>query len=150
MHRPGPSDEIVAETDDGMTTVEAIIAHSPDLVFLDIKMPGLDGFEVLAGIEDAGVQPSIIFVTAFDAHAVQAFDVGAVDYLLKPFDASRFDQALARAETRFDRDAERGVDPGPPRAPRGVASASGLPRAVSRPWAGSSLFRSHTGHRMKG
>lgn len=108
-NRPGY--EVIAETRDGMATVEAIVEHAPDIVFLDIRMPGLDGFEVLAGIEDAEVRPSIIFVTAFDAHAVQAFDVGAVDYLLKPFDAVRFDQALARAETRLGRGTGGGIDP---------------------------------------
>jgi two-component system LytT family response regulator len=106
-----PDYEVVAEARDGMATVEAIVEHAPDIVFLDIKMPGLDGFEVLAGIEHIAVRPSIIFVTAFDAHAVQAFDVGAVDYLLKPFDAARFDQALARAATRLDSSADRGIDP---------------------------------------
>jgi two-component system, LytTR family, response regulator len=106
-----PGYEVVAETRDGPATVEAIIEHAPDIVFLDIKMPGLDGFEVLASLEDADAQPSIIFVTAFDAHAVHAFDVGAVDYLLKPFDGIRFGQALTRAEARLDRGFARGIDP---------------------------------------
>ena len=92
--------DVVAESGDGASTVDAIMAHAPDIVFLDIKMPGLDGFEVLAAIEEMKPPPAIIFVTAFDSHALQAFDVGAVDYLLKPFDAGRFEQALARAELR--------------------------------------------------
>jgi two-component system LytT family response regulator len=95
-----PEYTIVAEASDGVGTVEAIVEHRPDIVFLDIKMPGLDGFEVIATLEDSQVLPAVIFVTAFDSYALQAFEVSAVDYLLKPFDASRFDQALERATAR--------------------------------------------------
>ncbi|SRR5579883_398234 len=97
--RPGYA--IVAECGDGPATVEAIIAHEPEIVFLDIRMPGLDGFEVLAALDAARVPPAVVFVTAFEAHALQAFEVSAVDYLLKPFDAARFDQALGRAAARL-------------------------------------------------
>ncbi|MEP6731525.1 MAG: LytTR family DNA-binding domain-containing protein [bacterium] len=93
--------DIVAESVDGSATVEAIMTHAPEIVFLDIKMPGLDGLEVIAAVEDCRIPPAIVFVTAFDSYALQAFDVGAVDYLLKPFDAPRFEQAVARAEVRL-------------------------------------------------
>jgi two-component system, LytTR family, response regulator len=95
--------EIVAECADGPETVEGIIEHAPSLVFLDIKMPALDGFDVLEALDAAQIPPAIVFVTAFDAYALKAFDISAVDYLLKPFNAARFEQALARAEARLDR-----------------------------------------------
>ena len=96
-----PEYTIVAECADGTETVEAIVQHEPDLVFLDIKMPALDGFDVLEALEAARVPPAIVFVTAFDAYAVKAFDVSATDYLLKPFNAGRLDQALARVAERL-------------------------------------------------
>lgn len=98
-----PGYEIVAECGDGPETVEGIIEHAPDLVFLDIKMPALDGFDVLEALDSAQMPPAIIFVTAFDAYALKAFDISAVDYLLKPFNTARFEQALARAESRLAR-----------------------------------------------
>ena len=97
----GRAHTIVAEVGDGPAAVEAILEHRPEIVFLDIKMPGLDGLEVLAALSDAARPPAVVFVTAYDAHAVRAFEVGAVDYLLKPFDAERFAHALGRAETRL-------------------------------------------------
>jgi DNA-binding LytR/AlgR family response regulator len=104
--------EIVAECRDGPDTVEAIVRCAPDIVFLDIKMPGLDGFDVLAALEENRLPPAIVFVTAFNAFATQAFDVSAVDYLLKPFDAERFQQALTRAEARLaNAPASSGLDP---------------------------------------
>jgi two-component system LytT family response regulator len=90
---------IVAEARNGVEAIAAITANAPDVVFLDVQMPGMDGFEVLAGLPAAS-RPSIIFVTAFDAYAVRAFDVHAVDYLLKPFDATRFAVALDRVRAR--------------------------------------------------
>ncbi len=107
--------EIVAETGDGPATVDAIIAHTPDVVFLDIKMPGLDGFEIIATLQDMPAMPAVIFVTAFDSYALQAFDVGAIDYLLMPFDAGRLEQALARAEAQAE--ARAGRTPGQPLEP---------------------------------
>jgi two-component system LytT family response regulator len=101
MLEPKPEYAIVAECADGTETVEAIVQHEPDLVFLDIKMPALDGFDVLEALEAARVPPAIVFVTAFDAYAVKAFDVSATDYLLKPFNAARLDQALARVAERL-------------------------------------------------
>jgi two-component system, LytTR family, response regulator len=97
-----PEYTIVAECGDGPETVEAIVQHQPDLLFLDIKMPALDGFDVLAALDAARLPPAIVFVTAFDAYAVQAFDVSATDYLLKPFNTQRLDQALERVSQRLN------------------------------------------------
>jgi len=94
-----PDVAIVAEARNGVEAVAAITATAPDVVFLDVQMPGMDGFEVLATLP-AAARPSIIFVTAFDEYAVRAFDVRAVDYLLKPFDAARFTAALDRVRAR--------------------------------------------------
>jgi two-component system LytT family response regulator len=98
-----PEYEIVAESGDGTATVEAIAEHEPDLVFLDIRMPELDGFEVLAAVEQSARPPAIVFTTAFDAYALRAFETGAIDYLLKPFNAERFAQTLVRIESRLVR-----------------------------------------------
>jgi two-component system LytT family response regulator len=95
---------VVGEARNGVEALATIAASAPDLVFLDVQMPGMDGFEVLAGLPAAS-RPSIIFVTAFDGYAIRAFDVHAVDYLLKPFDAPRFALALDRVRTRRARSA---------------------------------------------
>ena len=89
---------ILAECGNGFEAVKAIAEHKPDLVFLDVQMPKLDGFEVL---ELIGQEISVIFVTAFDQYAMRAFDAHAVDYLLKPFSADRFQKAVARARERL-------------------------------------------------
>jgi two-component system LytT family response regulator len=88
--------ELCAEATDGEATVEAIRTLRPDLVFLDIQMPDLDGFEVLHRIAPAPL-PRVVFVTAYDEFAVRAFEVHALDYLVKPFTDARFDLAFARA-----------------------------------------------------
>jgi two-component system LytT family response regulator len=88
--------EVVAECRNGREALEAITRCEPDLMFLDIQMPGKTGFEVLAEIEE-GKCPYVIFVTAFDRFALQAFDVNALDYLLKPVNEARFRAALSRA-----------------------------------------------------
>jgi two-component system LytT family response regulator len=106
-----PDHAIVAEAGDGPAAVAAIRAHAPDLVLLDIKMPELDGFEVVAALQQLSVPPAVVFTTAFKEYALQAFDVGAIDYLLKPFDAERLAQALARAEARRPRGAGAALDP---------------------------------------
>ena len=90
--------EIVAECVNGFDAVKAITELEPDLVFLDIQMPRLDGFEV---VELAGRKPRYIFVTAFDNYALKAFDIHAVDYLLKPFSQQRFNEALDHARARI-------------------------------------------------
>ena len=96
MLRAQPGVEIVGEVDSGNAAVEAIRSLQPDLVFLDVQMPGKSGLEV---VRDVGVDvmPLTIFVTAYDKHALEAFEVAAVDYLVKPFDDERFEQALQRA-----------------------------------------------------
>ncbi len=91
--------EIVGEAGNGAEAVEVIRDSAPDLVFLDVQMPEMDGFQVLQALGPAA--PAVIFVTAFDEHAVNAFDANAADYLLKPFDDDRFHRALARARARI-------------------------------------------------
>jgi two-component system, LytTR family, response regulator len=89
--------EIVGECADGRTAVEIISKEAPDLVFLDIQMPELDGFGVLAELQGKRM-PAVVFVTAYDRFALKAFEVHALDYLLKPFDRERFEKALSRAK----------------------------------------------------
>ena len=90
--------EIVAECANGFEAVKAVTELKPDLLFLDIQMPKLDGFEVL---ELIGTEMAIVFVTAYDEYAIRAFDIHAVDYLLKPFGAERFEIALQRVKKRL-------------------------------------------------
>src|SRR5690606_38429650 len=93
--------EVVGEAGSGPEAVERITELAPDLVFLDVQMPGLDGFGVLERLgQEGGRLPHVVFVTAFDEYAVRAFEVHAVDYLLKPFSPDRFAQALQRARER--------------------------------------------------
>jgi two-component system LytT family response regulator len=94
--RAEPDVTVVGEAEDGVAAVGAITALRPDLVFLDVQMPGLDGFGVLDEIGLARA-PAVIFVTAYDRYALEAFDAHAVDYLLKPFDRGRLRDAIARA-----------------------------------------------------
>ncbi len=93
-----PDVEIVAECANGFEAVKAIAELAPELVFLDIQMPKLDGFEV---VELAGAKTQYVFVTAYDQFALRAFEVHALDYLLKPFSRERLDQALAHAHARL-------------------------------------------------
>jgi two-component system LytT family response regulator len=101
-----PELTVVAQCADGAEAVAAIAGLKPDLVLLDVQMPEMDGFEVLREVGPARM-PVVVFVTAFDRFALRAFDVAAVDYLLKPFDDERFDLALARAKHAV-RNAEAG------------------------------------------
>jgi two-component system LytT family response regulator len=94
--------DLVAECPNGPDAIEAIDRLQPDLVFLDIQMPGANGFEVIEAI-GAERMPLVVFVTAFDQYALRAFDVHALDYLLKPFDRERFHEALVRARQQLDR-----------------------------------------------
>jgi two-component system LytT family response regulator len=100
LHR-FPDIEIVGECGDGKQAVETILELSPDVVFLDIQMPGMDGFDVLAALPAANI-PAVIFLTAYEQHALRAFDVHALDYLLKPVDDERFDSAVGRARKLLD------------------------------------------------
>lgn len=93
-----PEIEVVAECANGFEAVKAVTELKPDLMFLDIQMPKLNGFEVL---ELIGTDRAIVFVTAYDEYALRAFDIHAVDYLLKPFNAERFEKALERVHQRL-------------------------------------------------
>jgi two-component system, LytTR family, response regulator len=99
--------ETVCDCADGYEAAEALARHAPDLVFLDVRMPEVDGFQLLERL-DAARLPLVIFVTAYDEYALRAFEVSAVDYLLKPFDRRRFAQALQKAKARLA--TERGSD----------------------------------------
>ena len=131
--------EVLAQGTNGIEAVELIRTHRPDVVFLDVQMPGLDGFAVLRQLlEQGGAEslPQIIFATAFDQYAVRAFDVNAIDYLLKPFDRSRVLQALERARKRVQ---ERGtpVSGNQPGAALGTeAQISALLRLIEQTSAG--------------
>jgi len=92
---------VVAECAGGRDAVGRIATLEPQMVFLDVQMPDLDGFGVLQAL-DGNPLPAVVFVTAFDQYAVRAFDVHAVDYLLKPYDTARFREALARAKERIE------------------------------------------------
>ena len=114
--------DVIAQGTNGIEAVDLIEEHHPDLVFLDVQMPGLDGFAVIKRLKErsearARTQPSdgeplpqIIFATAYDQYAVRAFDVNAVDYLLKPFDRTRVEQAVERAKTRMSGGAAPGAE----------------------------------------
>lgn len=95
-----PDLEIVAECGDGATAVAAIEEHRPDVVFLDIQMPELDGFGVLEAVAVPEL-PVVVFVTAYSQHAIRAFEIHALDYLLKPFTRERFRQTLARVRQQL-------------------------------------------------
>jgi len=95
-----PSLEIVAVCEDGGCALEAIETHRPDVAFLDIRMPGLTGLEVAAAAAEASPATRIVFVTAYNQYAIEAFDRGAVDYLLKPIDPARLAQTVKRLQAR--------------------------------------------------
>lgn len=102
--------QIAGEAADGHAAVAAIEEHQPDLVFLDIQMPGLTGFDVIEAIS-GGKMPTVIFTTAYDTHAVRAFEISALDYLLKPFKPARFREALERARAKISGKHPAGGDP---------------------------------------
>ena len=120
--------EIIAECANGFEAVKIVTEQKPDLMFLDIQMPKLDGFEVL---ELIGSDTAVVFVTAYDSYAIKAFEVHAVDYLLKPFGADRFEASLKRAKERL-----AGKLPGGRafrnRFSRSRASAGAIPRPHRR------------------
>jgi two-component system response regulator LytT len=106
--------EVIAQAGNGLEALTIIERVTPEVVFLDVQMPGLNGFEVAHRLIQDGRSPNIIFVTAFDKHAIEAFEVNAVDYLLKPIEPARLEQALERARRRVGEapanDAQRQVE----------------------------------------
>lgn len=98
--RQEPDIDVVGECGDGGSAIAALSSLSPDLVFLDVQMPELDGFGVIESV-GGNHMPAVVFVTAFDQHAVRAFDAQAIDYILKPVDPERFRRALQRARSRL-------------------------------------------------
>ena len=109
--RQDPEIEIIGESGSGMEAIAEIHKSKPDLLFLDVQMPECDGFDVLEFL-GKDVPPAVIFATAYDQYALRAFEAGALDYLLKPFDNTRFDLALARAKQKIAlrRDAPQKAD----------------------------------------
>jgi two-component system LytT family response regulator len=101
--------DIVGEMTNGREAVDAIRAMTPDLLFLDVQMPEIGGFEVLEALGSDPI-PHVIFVTAYDQYAVRAFEVHALDYLLKPFDRERFEASWQRAKAEIQRDKNGGMD----------------------------------------
>src|SRR6266446_1657777 len=106
--------DVIGQAGNGVEALTTIDRLHPDVVFLDVQMPGLTGFEVARRMLDGESSPHIIFVTAYDQHAIEAFEVNAVDYLLKPLDPVRLEMALQRARHRIsaDRRAERASEIG--------------------------------------
>lgn len=100
LARAWPGLEIVAECEDGASALEAIAEHAPDVAFLDIRMPGLTGLEVAAAATEASPGTRIVFTTAYDQYAIDAFDRGAVDYLLKPVEGERLAATVQRLQQR--------------------------------------------------
>ena len=135
-----PDAEVVAEASGGREAVAAVREHRPDLVFLDVQMPGQSGLDVVREIGPEAM-PATVFVTAYDHHALEAFSVHALDYLLKPFEDDRFRQALARARDRVrlrevdalrDRLVRLLGGPPPPEAAAREASPEAPPRYLER------------------
>jgi two-component system LytT family response regulator len=104
--------EVVAECSNGAETLKAAREHRPDLLFLDVQMPKLDGFEVIEALSPEEL-PAVIFTTAHDEHAIRAFEVNAVDYLLKPFTEARFKTAIERVRKEFEKGERAGQRFGP-------------------------------------
>jgi DNA-binding LytR/AlgR family response regulator len=100
LQRAWPGLRVVAECEDGASAVEALAEHTPDVAFLDIRMPGLTGLEVAAAAAEASPRTRIVFVTAYDQYAIDAFDRGAIDYLLKPVKPERLDATVARLQAQ--------------------------------------------------
>jgi two-component system LytT family response regulator/two-component system response regulator LytT len=125
--------DVLAQGSNGIEAVELIQSHHPDVVFLDVQMPGLDGFAVLkrlvelnkSGHDDGAPLPQIIFATAFDQYAVRAFDVNAIDYLLKPFDHARVMQAIDRVRKRVQDSGVAELQTVSAEAPRLAADSTG-------------------------
>jgi two-component system LytT family response regulator len=100
--RSHPALQLVGQAEHGAAALDVIVECRPDLVFLDIQMPELDGFQVVSALDD-DVLPAVVFVTAYDEYAIRAFEVDAIDYLLKPVTDERFAAAVSRVLARIDR-----------------------------------------------
>ena len=124
LRRAWPELDIVAECEDGGSALEAIATHQPDVAFLDIRMPGLTGLEVAAAAIDASPRTQIVFVTAYDQYAIDAFETGAVDYLLKPIVHDRLERTVQRLRARL----EAGTTGGDALAPLLEKLITALPR----------------------
>src|SRR5215217_438933 len=94
--------ELVGQAEHGAAALDAIVECRPDLVFLDIQMPELDGFQVISALDD-DVLPAVVFITAYDEYAIRAFEVDAIDYILKPVTGERFAAAVTRVLSRIER-----------------------------------------------
>jgi len=103
-----PDIELLGECADGPNALEVIQRDAPELLFLDVQMPGMDGFALLAALS-AAQMPAVIFVTAYNQHALKAFEVSALDYLLKPFKPARFHKAVERARQRLSAKQDNGA-----------------------------------------
>lgn len=125
-----PDVEIAAECANGFEAVKAVAELAPDLLLLDVEMPKLSGFEVLELLGEAA--PAVVFVTAYDQYALRAFEVHAVDYLLKPFDPERLAEALARARTRIAKGEA---------TPAAALARTARTGRTGRPWADRILVR---------
>jgi two-component system LytT family response regulator len=136
--RSHPEIEIVGECGHGEEALQAIRAVRPDLLLLDIRMPGMDGFELLRAVPPAEL-PMVVFVTAFDEHALRAFDARALDYLLKPLDPARFDAAVERIKAQW-----RGRRAGAG-APSPAAAAAAAPALAPTPSAAPVLAPAASG-----
>ncbi len=126
-----PDIEVVAECADGLAAVESVRELHPDLLFLDINMPGMDGFDVLEKINPAPL-PIVIFVTSYDEHAVRAFEACALDYLLKPVSPERLAKTLARARPHFAAAVAAGVPANAPALARDETNVVAPARFVVR------------------
>ena len=120
-----PSVEVVGECRNGFEAIQAVSELAPDLLFLDVRMPKLDGFEVLELLGDEPPRPAVIFVTAYDQYALKAFEVHALDYLLKPFSRERLAEALARVKPKLE-DPRAAAQPAPAARP-GEGPVGGTP-----------------------
>jgi two-component system, LytTR family, response regulator LytT len=96
--------EVIGQAADGVAAMKLVEEHTPDLVLLDVQMPGLTGFEVARRLLQRGAESHLVFVTAYDRHAIEAFDVNAVDYLLKPVEPGRLETAIERVRRRMQSD----------------------------------------------
>jgi two-component system LytT family response regulator/two-component system response regulator LytT len=103
--------EVVGQAGNGVEALKVLEEQQPDLVFLDVQMPGLNGFEVARRLVERGLGTQVVFVTAFDQYALEAFEVSAVDYLLKPVEPARLEQALDKVRRRIAADRTRGLPP---------------------------------------